>query len=1565
MSAVSPVATARYRCMGKRPEGFIPRQELDELVALLCEAGQAQGKEDKGSVGITTALRGAGGFGKTTLAQALCFDARVRATFPDGILWTTLGEHPGPEALTAKVLDLLRSWSDSEPPAIESPDDAGFKLGEALSGQRVLLVVDDVWHRHHLETFLGRGIVVLATTRNRHVLPLDCRTTDVDAMEPHSSTRLLGRGLNVPPGIDLTPLAVRLGHWPLLLGLANARLRRFVAEYGLDLPLALARVSGRLDSKGLQALDEKDTAARERAVAISMELSIEALSADDGRRYRQLAIFPEDVDIPLATLARLWWPERPVDEIEDDEAEDDDAEELCRRFYDLSLIQHCDLGRGCVRLHDVIRQYLIDSQRDAVPQLHAAWLDAVRPGSGQWPDLPTSNAYAWRYVSYHLCWAGHIDELVRLLFDFAWLEAKLEKSWAADISTRMNALLEDFEQVPNEHREASDARLLRDALQLASHVLVGDPHQLPSQLIGRLSGFQRAPTASLARLLAQSRGPHPYRWIEPLAANFHPPGGPLLRTLSGHSGGVIAVAVTPDGRFAISASWDRTLKVWELQHGKALLSLSGHRGGVTAVAVTPDSELAISASWDKTLKVWQLASGHELRTLRGHRSFVAAVAVTPDGQHVVSASWDHTLKVWLLATGQELRTLYGHHSTVTAVAITPDGQHIVSASEDKTLKVWQLSTGKELCTLSGHTRIVTAVAVTPDSKRIISASEDRTLKIWQLSTGQELFSLHGHVSKVRAIAVTADGQRVISASNDRTLKVWQLFADQELFSLRGHEYPVRGVAITPDGNYAISASEDWTLKMWQLSTGQELFSLHSHDLGITAVAVTPDGQHAISASFDKTLKVWQLSTGQERCTLRGHSHCVRAAAVTPEGRRAISASVDHTLKIWQLSSGQELFTLTGHTNWVTAVSVTPDGRLAISASVDTTLKVWELENGHELMTFSGHRNAVEAVAVMPDGQRVISASDDQTLKVWQLSTGRETRTLCGHADRVTAVAVTPDGKRAVSASWDETLKVWALDSGELLFSLTDHQGIITAVAVTPDGERAISVSTDKTLKVWQLSNGKCLATMVADGAMTACAVDATTGRLIAGDSLGRLHILHIHESDESATNAEEPKNVECCNASADNAVTAESFQASSKTNPRNQAEISRLRILHISDLHTRATRDGKRAWKRTQVLGDAWLGNLDDITDDGHSVDLVAFTGDIADWGLAAEYAATTMFITATLDRLGLSMDRLFVVPGNHDINRKVAAEVWQQMRRGIWSQSQAVGEWLAGTAGPPFGFSADWADALLSREQAFWDWVARDLGRPELLPKNSPHGRLGYRVRAALPKLSMPIHIIGLDGAWLAGDDGDAGQLHLTDDQLGLLCLGDDGKPLPGFRLALMHHPLGDLADQQIARRRLSDWTDLFLRGHQHTPLALRQIEPGRTVRELAAGCLYEGEHGHNYPNAVHVIDVTLSSQGRPIRYDVRFRAWSPAGHWYDDGALYREARDGRLSWEINDEPAHAPQPSRKADEANVVPDDSSSEVPATEPTAARATAGRGRVAIAVVVAALLVGVWFGYWVQ
>jgi WD40 repeat protein len=335
---------------------------------------------------------------------------------------------------------------------------------------------------------------------------------------------------------------------------------------------------------------------------------------------------------------------------------------------------------------------------------------------------------------------------------------------------RLHDLQMDY--IRAQHPDGESLALIQGAVRLSSNVLERDASQFVSQLVGRLLPYEdeqaiRRFTSSLAEA---ARKP----WLRALYPVLHPPGTVLLRTLEGHSGSVRGVAVTPDGRCAVSASSDHTLKVWDLETGRQLLTLEGHSSWVNGVAVSPDGRYAVSASHDKTLKVWDLETGRPLRTLEGHSDRVNGVAVSPDGRRAVSASDDHTLKVWDLETGRELHTLEGHSNRVNGIAVSPDGRRAVSASDDHTLKVWDLETGRELRTLKGHSHSVRGVAVSPDGRRAISASWDSTLKLWDLETGRELRTLKSSSSSVDGVAVSPDGRLAASVSYDKTLTVWDL-----------------------------------------------------------------------------------------------------------------------------------------------------------------------------------------------------------------------------------------------------------------------------------------------------------------------------------------------------------------------------------------------------------------------------------------------------------------------------------------------------------------------------------------------------------------------------------------------------------------------------------------------------------------------------------------------------------------------------------------------------------------------------------------------------------------------
>ena len=972
---VPPPTAEPYRSMARPTDQFVHRRELDAVRDLLVHAAGA-------TVGIATALRGAGGFGKTALAQALCEDPRVREAYPHGILWAQMRDGMRDADRLAVVQDLVRFQRPDEGPSFETLHAAGARLREVLDGRRVLVVVDDAWHAADVEPFggLGAGTGVLVTTRDGRTLPPGCRRVDVDAMEPSEAVRLLASGPEVDGAAPfaakrLGKLAKRLGEWPLLLRLVNGQLRELIAG-GIAFDEALVEIEAELDESGLTAFDVDDETAREKAVGRTLGVSLGRLLEDERQLFLELAVFPEDIDVPVSVLERFWGPGTGS------------VRKLCRRFHDLSLLLRFDRTAKTLRLHDVVRQYLIGEHGD-LPVLHRRLLERCRPRSGRWTDLEDGETYLWRHLATHLAAAGDRTELRRLLFDLDYLEGKLR-------TVGVNALLADYDVLG----ETGDARTVQEALRLSAHVLARDWGGLLGQVLaGQLLGRLGQAGEEGRRLVQGAADRTPLR---PRRVRMSRTGGPLIRTLEGHTSEVHAVAVLDEKR-VVSASYDQTLRVWDVESGETIRTLEGHTSIVNAVAVLGERRV-VSASFDSTLRVWDLESGETIRSLEGHTSPVLAVAVLGK-RRVVSASSDNALRVWDLESGETIRTLEGHTSTALAVAVL-DEKRVVSASYDRTLRVWDLKSGETIRTLQGHTSAVNAVTVLND-QRVVSASSDMTLRIWDLEPGATIPTPDGHTSAVNAMAVLND-QRVVSASSDMTLRVWDLESGETIRTLEGHTDRVNAVAVLSD-------------------------------------------QRVVSASSDKTMRVWDLESGETIRTLEGHLFAVNAVAVLSD-QRVVSASSDHTLRVWDIESGATIRTLKGDTREVKAVAVL-DGQRVVSSSDEKCLRVWDLESGRTIRTLGDYRVGFNTVAVL-NNQRLISASYDHTLRVWDVESGETIRTLEGHTSGVSAVAVL-DAKRVVSASSDKTLRVRDVESGETVavFAL---DAPVESVAVTADGRRVVA-----------------------------------------------------------------------------------------------------------------------------------------------------------------------------------------------------------------------------------------------------------------------------------------------------------------------------------------------------------------------------------------------------------------------------------------------------------------------------------------------------------------------------
>ncbi len=1125
------VAHLRRGCRATRVPFMAPRlsstfvtrtRETEEVLELLL----ARARDGRGRI---TALRGPGGFGKTTLATAIAHDDRVLDAFDDGILWVTLGQNPN---LLNELIKLYAALTGTRPGFVDV-DDAERELALVLERKNCLIVIDDAWNAAHLRPFTraGDGCSRLITTRSLDVA-VDTDRVEIEEMTAAEAVQLLTIRAAVTAADDelLRPLVARLGGWPLLIKLAGSVMRQRI-ERGETVANALGYLARALEKRGITAFDAQRASRREDAVAETVSASFALLPEASQRRCAELAIFPDAVALPIRTAALLW----KLDEF--------DAEELARTLDDLALVEF-DLRRGTLRMHGVLRGFLGALVQD-VASAHGRLVD----GLGDPYKLP--DAYAWRELAFHLRGAGRADQLRHLLLDFRWLEAKLR-------ATDIHALIADFEHaVPDR-----TVTILRDALRLAAPSLVADAAQLRSQVIARLQTRGEPDLVSLreAARCATSGG-----WLELSHPTIDAPGGMLVTTLVGHTREVLALAADADFGRILSGSSDTTVAVWDPRDGQRSSVMDQDTLGVRALAVSADGSLALAGGANGLIYKWQVGQAEPIRRfVRDPKGAIRGIALSANGKVAVSASRSLSLRVWDVGRRTLLHELQGHEDEVTSVALSADGTRAVSGSDDGTLRVWNVETGTLERTLIGHEGAVNAVALSEDGRCAVSGSADRTVRVWVVETGECLRTLTGHDASVTAVALASQALKAVSGASDQTVKVWDLRDGSLTAHLCGHSDTVTAVIVDRTARHAASASMDRTIKIWRLDEAGPDQIVDSDAGAVRSLAFSHDGRLCASGRDDGRIAVREVASWRTIREIDSQSGAIRALAFSADDSCVLSSGDDLGHWLWTIETGEGAWIPVRHTAPVDCYALSTTTRYLITSCSDRFVYLWEVPSGalverwgtrrlfdhliapsprrhpeadaderrDEYLTGeavytvilarlsdAGTHAVLSATRQTPGGVRPAAAVESvekgargtACLLVMNVGTGEVWSVEIWQDEPVSAFAVDGQSGRLLFARMDHALELRTLEDDRRLHLLGRHSDKVNAVALYRNGTRAVSGGRDRTVRVWDLEAGTQLAAFTVDAAVLAVTVSPDHTRIAAGDVRGRTHVLTLIE----------------------------------------------------------------------------------------------------------------------------------------------------------------------------------------------------------------------------------------------------------------------------------------------------------------------------------------------------------------------------------------------------------------------------------------------------------------------
>ncbi|HKP54974.1 MAG TPA: caspase family protein [Chloroflexia bacterium] len=611
---------------------------------------------------------------------------------------------------------------------------------------------------------------------------------------------------------------------------------------------------------------------------------------------------------------------------------------------------------------------------------------------------------------------------------------------------------------------------------------------------------------------------------------------PYPRLFKGHTGyDVLHLSISPDSRYMLTGSTDKTAVLWDVQSATQLFTLTGHLDQVTGTAFSPDGKYAITGSDDNTARLWDVSTGKEVRLFGGPPSALdgekaneifggyrwartSSVAFSPDGKHLLLAGVDRRLHLWDSETGQEIPRFADVNfdtSFFSSVDFSPDGKLVAVAGAGGKTWLLDMDSGEQFALFI--TESVAGAIFTSDGKYLLTsnwAQDGSRVRVWDVASKEELPSFTGHRDQIWAVAVSPDSRYVAQTSFERTI-IWDLQGQsrEQAQVLTSQKSSILSAAFSPDGKKLYTGGYEVIME-WDLDSQGMLPRFHQPSNSLGCAAISPDGRSALTSGLgDERVRLWDATVNPGRLvrTFDTTSY-VNEIAFSPDGRYVAGGSKDTNSRLWDSATGQLVHTL-AHTDTLGthALFFLPGGKSLLTIGHSGVAQQWDVSNGSLLA--SVQLDGAQAgyychdSALSPGGEYIVTSNCCGPVSMWERQTGHEVRQFEGHSDAVRAVAFSPDGKQLATGSADRTARLWDVQTGSQLWQLNGHTDYVQAIAFSHDGRYVLTGSDDATARLWDTQTGGEVRRFATNGEPVRSVAFTPDDRYVlvgAGDGVARL-----------------------------------------------------------------------------------------------------------------------------------------------------------------------------------------------------------------------------------------------------------------------------------------------------------------------------------------------------------------------------------------------------------------------------------------------------------------------------